>query len=695
MTERDQLDRLCELAGIETSYWDLGGTLHEVPGATKSALLVAMGHEIETQDAIETSINALEMRRWGRCLAPVCVLRQGEPAGIIVTHDVTQQEQEQIWRLEYEQGGFVSGAFYPDHLERRESRRIEGRDFIRRVLPLPGDMPAGYHELTISGGRLKAKSRIIVTPKTAFRPEAIRGGKAWGAAHQLYALRSPENQGIGDFSDLARLGASVAQAGGAVLGLNPLHALFPSAPEKASPYAPSSRNFINPLYIDVTAIPESAQYRNPQGQEQETALVDHEALVAHKLPALRRAFARFEAGRDADRRADLARFSKEGGAKLYHFALYQALEAHFGVAAQGWPPEFQNPDSAEVARFARQKSLEINFHVWLQWIAQGQLERAARQARQSGLSIGLYGDLAVGVDAWGADAWGSGGIYVRGVEFGAPPDPFSADGQNWGMPPLDPIKLREAAYQPFIDMLRANMRHMGALRIDHVMWLQRMFWIPQGKRAVDGTYIRYPVDDLMGILALESQRHECLVIGEDLGTVPGGFAEKMESYGLFSYRLMRFERYPDGLFKRPSTYKPDALAMFGSHDLPPIAGYREGRDLDELAKLGRLEEGAREARRRDLEMLSNALRDQQLWPEGADTDMEAIILAVHRFLARSSSALMMVNLEDVLALREQVNIPGTYLECPNWRRRLPKDLDDIHARLMQLGPVLGEERKLS
>ncbi len=696
MNEAQLLDHLCDLAGIETSYWDLGGTRIEVADSTKHHLLKAMGYETGSDKALRSGINAIERGRWCRLLEPVYVLRQGGAAAITVTFCPENRAHELRWRLDCENGRDVSGKLGVNELEELETRRIEGRDYIRRRMHLPPDLPLGYHDIVLTIGGVKAASRIIVTPEKAYRPDIMNGHKIWGAAHQLYSLRGEKNQGIGDFSDLARLGGAVAGAGGALLGLNPLHALFLSAPEKASPYAPSSRIFINPLYIDITAI---AEFNDcPEAREglqtgplaaalstaQKADRVDYEAVCNIKLQILRRVFTWFKARAYGDRIAEFGRFTKEGGEKLRQFALYQALEAHFCAPAQDWPQAYHDSGSKEVAAFADENPKEISFHIWLQWLARNQLARAAAHGRKRGLTVGLYGDLAVGVDAWGADAWGSDGIYVKGAVFGAPPDPFSAEGQNWGMPPLDPMRLRAAAYQPFIDILRANMRHMGALRIDHVMWLQRMFWIPQGERAVQGAYIRYPVDDLMRILALESRRNACLVIGEDLGTVPEGFADRMAVYGILSYQLMRFERYPGGLFKRPSTYPENALAMFGSHDLPPIAGYWEGKDIDDAT---------RPQRRSELEMLINALRDQNLWPEHCD--MAAIILAIHRYLARTPSALMMVNLEDVLAMREQVNVPGTFLERPNWRCKLSAGAEEIKARLAELGPALQKERAAS
>jgi len=561
------------------------------------------------------------------------------------------------------------------------------------MLCLPADLPHGYHELSIETAGRSARTRLIVAPRRAFLPEAMRGTGVWGLALQLYSLRGESDWGIGQFTDLRSVCDLIAKSGGDVAGVNPLHALFPGNPQSASPYSPSSRRFLNPIYIDVNKVPGHGRSGAARSLPEPGGQVDYAAVWPLKLKALRQAFAAFTECADRKQQEAFAEFTARGGQDLRDFARHQALEHHFGAASNQWPPAYQEPDSKEVADFAARHDDEVRFHLFLQWQAHEQLSAVRDNCAAQGMRIGLYGDLAVGADRTGADMWSNRDVYVPEASFGAPPDPLARQGQNWGLPPFHPVRLFDAGYQPFIDILRASMRYFGALRIDHVMWMQRMFFIPAGCETAEGAYMRFPLDDLLAIVALESQRQQCVVIGEDLGTVPAGFREKMEDHGLLCYRLMRFERYEDGLYKRPDRYPPLSLASFGSHDLPPIAGFWQGRDLDMLSRIGLIGDPEADAvmRRTDREQLLAALIDQDMLDAAAMQDgapeIPALIDAVHGFLAKAPSALVMLNLEDVLHSETQINVPGTYLECPNWRLR--HDLDTLEGGLAHAGRIMG------
>jgi 4-alpha-glucanotransferase len=425
---------------------------------------------------------------------------------------------------------------------------------------------------------------------------------------------------------------------------------------------------------------DSTSFRRARERIRSRDLIDYPAVARRKQDLLARHHTAFRQGPEAD---DYAAFRRREGQALEHFALFESIqEVHRGRV----PASLCEPGSAATRAFAAAHEARLDFHRFLQWQADRQLEAVVRTASRTGRE-GLYRDLAVGAHPQGAEVWSQPGLFARRVAFGAPPDAFNLQGQTWGMPPPAPRALRAAAYEPFIRLLRANLRHAAALRIDHVMALHRLFWIPDGVPAVEGAYVDYPFDDLLGIVALESRRHHCLVVGEDLGTVPAGFRERLETEHIWSYRLMLFERWPDGLFYRPDQYPERAVATFTSHDLPTLAGWWRGSDVAERVALGLLAdrppEKAEAERVQDRERLRAALADQGL--PGGDTslpeDVKEVALGVHRFLARSPAGLMMANLDDLLLEERQLNQPGTVDEYPNWRRRLARPIEDLPADL--------------
>ena len=561
-----------------------------------------------------------------------------------------------------------------------------------------------------------------------FLPEPLsRGARLWGVNVQLYSLRSQRNWGIGDFTDLAHLIDIVADAGGDFIGLNPLHALFPDHPAHISPYSPSHRAFLNVLYLDVEAAPgfrdcealqcrlASAEFQRRLDELRATPLVDYVAVAACKLAALRMLF-------DAQRRHGgahaeaFAAWRKSAGPALERFALFEALQAHFRAANPdcwgwpAWPREFHAPDGPAVAAFAATHAEEIAWHAWLQWLAEIQLAAAAQRARERGMRIGLYRDLAVGAHPGGAEVWqwqAAFAIGNGGAHTGAPPDELNLLGQDWGLPPLIPHRLRANAYAPFCTVLSANMRHAGALRIDHVMGLQRLFWVPADAPATEGAYVQYPFETLLGLVARTSLEHACLVIGEDLGTVPEGFRERLSATGVLSYQPLIFARYPDGNFRLPHDMPRQALVAASTHDLPTLAGFWLGIDLDIRTRLMLFpnhETRARLITERgwDRGRLLWALERENLLPAGVGKDpaalpelTPAVIDALHAYLARSPAMLLAIQPEDVFACREQINVPGTLEDQhPNWQRKLPVTLEAWRddARFRTLAATLKRER---
>jgi 4-alpha-glucanotransferase len=709
----ETLDRLADRLGIARSYRDQEGQTQIVPDATKSALIAAFGIRADDPQALERALGGTV----DALAPPVVVLRADEqPYRVPLAVRDEAGEAEIAWNLVRDGGRSESG--------RTTVAQLGWDEAGRRLLSLPEDLAWGYHEIDIrlsgSTGERAAEACVIVVPRRAYRPPALeRGARLWGIAVQLYGLRSPRNWGIGDFTDLRTLMAWAGQIGAASIGTNPLHALFLDDPGHISPYSPSSRHFINPLYIDVEAAPEVAAsdeaqallrsdpFRRRVDAARRAELVDYPAVTALKREALSvlHRFLRTRDGPDGERRRDeLARFRAEQGEPLQRFALFQALREHMSVGDPAmrdwrrWPPALHNPRSAEVRAFAQAHDGAVEFFAYLQWVAQEQLAACVAAAKAAGLPIGLYLDLAVGTDAAGADTWAAPHLVASGATIGAPPDLYNRKGQNWGLPPLNGAALREHAYRPFADLLRANMRRAGALRIDHVLGLMRLFWIPEGRPPTDGAYVAYPFDDLIGIVALESQRQCCLVIGEDLGTLPDGFQEKMRAAGLLSYCLLYFERDWQGRYKPPSDYPADALVSLGTHDLPTVWGFWSRRDLAEKERVGAypdatLAAASRRARQEEIDGLIEALMRERLVRPGHRRDVVPL-QEILRFIARTPSRLLMLGVEDLIGVEEQANLPGTVDEHPNWRRRLPLTLDEIMAdpRVADAVRILRAER---
>jgi (1->4)-alpha-D-glucan 1-alpha-D-glucosylmutase len=537
----------------------------------------------------------------------------------------------------------------------------------------------------------------------AFLPPALQaGGRAWGLAVQLFAVRSARNWGIGDFTDLAELVGRAAEARASAIGLNPLHALFPEEPERTSPYSPSSRDALNVLYIDAEAIADFAEcesagiLRHSPDFEQTLArlraapFVDYAGVAAAKLQMFELLYRHFRdrhlSAQDESGRAFRA-FQAAAGPALRRFATFHALREHFGSAAPDriawhrWPQPFQRAESAEVAAFARDHAERIEFFEYLQWQAEQQLRRCAECAREAGMPIGLYIDIAVGVDGDSAEAWALQDYLVDGWYVGAPPDAWNLKGQNWGIPPPHPQRMRDTACAAFRGTLRANMRFAGAVRIDHILGFMRLFWIPADASPADGAYVRYPLDDLLAVTALESQRARCLIIGEDLGTVPEGLREKLHEAALLSYRLLYFERDETGGFCAPQAWPDQALVAVTTHDLPTLSGYWHGSDIAVKARLGLYPSQERERRDREAREADRRLLVAALRREGLEAELEgtAPVESVYRFLARTPGKLLMVQIEDLLGVPEQMNMPGTVQEYPNWRRKLPLELTALFS----------------
>lgn len=714
MSSATKLEQLCTLCGINLEYHDVWGQRRHVSSGTQHALLAAMGVAVDTEHEVQRSFQKMDTRAWRRPLPPVMVIRRNnDTVEIPLSLPASVARHRFEWVLALEDGSRRSGELYPAELDVEAETRVGGASFRRCRFSLPQIPDFGYHVFELrdkEGSGLAAHMSLIVAPPHCYYPEALSAqGRVWGLAVQLYALRSQRNWGMGDFTDLKALIDITARAGAGIVGVNPFHTLFPHNPAHASPYSPSSRLFLNVLYLDVEAVDDyveceaardivhDSEFQAKLRALRAAELVEYGEIATAKLKVLQLLYLNFRErhlAADGQRAKAFRAFQAEGGKALRQQALFEALQQHFfdnDASIWGWPawPEpYRDPDAQVVARFAAERPEQVEFFEYLQWQSELQLAAIGRSSWEHGLGVGLYLDLALGVDRGGGEVWATQDLYALGASIGAPPDVYNLNGQDWGLPPMIPQHLADAAYVPFIATLRANMRHAGAVRIDHVMGLKRLFWIPAGGTPATGAYVDYPVDDLFGIVALESHRNHCLVIGEDLGTVPDAVREAMARYGVLSYRLFYFEKEENGCFKLPAAYPGQALVTISTHDLPTLGGFWRGTDLDARAALGlfpsdEMRQQQIVSRAQDRAQLLVALEREHLLPESASVhpvgnpEMTAeVSRAIHVYLARSSSKVMMARPEDILDQIEQVNLPGSTYEYPNWRRKLPLNIGE-------------------
>jgi glycogen operon protein len=573
---------------------------------------------------------------------------------------------------------------------------LDGRDSFRAFdgqmasigkAQLPA-LPMGRYILTLEGNNA-TPCHLTVAPPACFLPKRLLAG-AVGLSAQLYTLRRQEgecgDQGIGDFTMLGEIGAAAGHNGFACLGLNPMHALMTRNRERASPYHPSDRNFLDPIYLDledmagVTGLP--LQFDKQRAQTLANLPdVDYPAVWAFKEQALRRHFEtcqRLWAKQPSSGPAqDFAAFIAAGGAALRKFACFEILvQQHDGADWRDWPPELRNGEATALARIERENAEDWRFILFQQWLCERQLAAAAARAKEGGLWMGFYRDMAVGAAPDGGEGWANAGLYLHGVSVGAPPDPLAEGGQIWHLPPPEPLKMAAQGFRSFADLLRSNMRHAGALRIDHALGLMRLFLVPYGMPALAGAYLSYPLDDLLAQVALESHRAHCVVIGEDLGTVPEGFRAKLETANILSYRVLWFERWAEN-FAPAEAYPPKAVACAATHDLPTLAGWWQGADIAEKAALGLISPGLAaddmQRRRDDRRRLLETLAAEGLAPTSVDFDAPlspAMLDAIHAFLQKTPAILAMVQIDDLMGETRGVNLPGTDRERPNWRRKL-------------------------
>jgi 4-alpha-glucanotransferase len=558
-------------------------------------------------------------------------------------------------------------------LESGESRDLTQRDVAAGLLP-PIDEP-GYHRLQADDAEIV----VAVAPRRACSPSDLAEGPLWGVGLQLYSLQDDLAPDVGDFGALARFAAALGDAGASLLAVSPTHALFAADSSRFSPYAPSTRLFTHALHADPASLhPDAA--RPSAGAR---PLIDWPAIWAARMQALEASFGRFQRDGGDGRRADFEAFRRNGGDDLESHALFEAIHDHFfrrdrALGWREWPEAFRDRHSPAVAAFAQEHAPSLDFHLFVQWLADRGLGAAQAAARAAGMPIGLVSDLAVGMDPGGSHAWSRPRDLLKGVNIGAPPDVWMPAGQDWGITGFAPAALRATGYDAFLATIRAALRHAGGLRIDHAMGLQRLWLVPHGEAASEGAYLSYPFEDLIRLLTLESWRSRAIVIAEDLGTVPERFSETLQERGMLGMQVLWFERLEDGGFRAPGDWSPASAALTTTHDLPTVAGWWQGRDLEWIDALARPSahaspDEARSVRAEDRTQLWDACRRAGVaeGPAPPQTEPARAVDAALGFVAGTASPVVIVAAEDLAGLVEQPNLPGTLDEHPNWRRRLP------------------------
>lgn len=674
----ETLEQQAVQAGIDLGYHDINGTYH----VTKTEVLESI----------------------------VAVLDKSKPDsdGLYLNTMVAHENGEESLQMPSEFHG-AEAVVLIDEADKCQTLTLYPDDNDTLWIKLP-QLACGYYSLSAETGGKSCFVRLIVAPESVYQPKLLaNGGRMNGLTMHLYSLRSERNWGIGDFTDLLNLMKYAAEKKLDFVGINPLHALFTSKPAFASPYSPSSREWLNPIYLDVEkvgAFTYNEQLKNwlaqPKIRQRIAALritetVTYTAVWACKRDALHMAFNAFEQDTceaAENERAAFEAFVLEKGKALQGFGLFEALDQYYSrpgqVGWQSWPSEFHQPDGEAVEKFARNHEREIRFYMWLQWLCAEQLREVNQAAAEYGVKLGIYGDLAVGVARGSADTWLNRQDYCMDLSVGAPPDPLGPTGQNWDLPPLNPLMLKHTGYEKFAHLLRENMRLYGVLRIDHVMALCRLWWVLNGKTADFGAYVHYDAEVMFAILALESRRNRCVIIGEDLGTVPDEARHLLNRYQVFSYKVMYFSKGWNG-FQLPEEYPEQAITVISTHDVAPLAGYWTGKDLDTMFKLGTLPDAATfqtalDEREHDKADLLDKLKETGCL--GADVQMpakadETLLAALHKYGALSRSKLYAVQLENLLGVIDNLNVPGVTEGYPNWAQKMPVSLEDfLQHRLM-------------
>ena len=700
LDHRPLLRKLADRLGIVDAYLDQsGGEMRHTSDTTRIQLLAAMGYDGSTEHRARRALRRLRHARRHEWIAPVRVVRHRKKSATRVLVRVPHFDVHEVeWQLTLVTEEGIRSE-WNGHTHGGPSRRL--------ALALPAVPPLGYHTVRIvfraDHVEHVGTQRLIIVPSRCTPPEArMHGRRGFGITANLYSVRSEKNWGAGDIGDAQAIAEWLGPLGGAFVGMSPLHSLR-NAGHDVSPYSPITRLFRNPIYIRVDDIPELAAdataralmtapaFQAELAELRTAPMLDYARVMSLRTPvleSLHRTFQQHELARDSTRARQYTAYVQGEDPSLTRFATWSAIEEREGPDARAWPAELRNANSDAVARLREQLADRVDYHRWLQFELDRQLGHAASAAARAGLALGIYQDLAVGSASSGSDVWSHPELFLHGATVGAPPDMYSDDGQNWGLPAVDPHVLRATGYEYWTRLLRAGFRHTGALRIDHALGLFRMFWVPSGESARQGAYVRSFSHELFGILALESVRHNALVVGEDLGTVPPHVPAVLAKWGVLGSKVQVFERdFHTGRFRNADNYPRMALATVNTHDLPPLVGWAEARDIMLRSEVGDLSDlgvasSMRDARMNDLGALVTSLIDAGLLPHDAHQHVtsEMLIPAVHAFIRRTPSALVGLALDDLAHEATPVNIPGVWQDrYPSWSRRMRDTLETLFA----------------
>ena len=706
------LDRAASAFGIDPGFWDIWGHYHTTTAEAKQAILRGLGFAADNLEELERSLAALTHREWERLLPPAVVARESAETELVLNVPAESLGQRAQFAVRREDGSTAVFERNLGELPPTAHIEMDGRTWVRKQARLPISLPLGYHDISVKLGGTSAATRYIVTPDRAWTdPHLGRGGRAAGVAVSLYGLRSARNWGCGDFGDLLQVVDWAAEdLGASFVALNPLHAIHNRRPFNTSPYLPNSSFYQNFLYLDIENMEDYPRNRRALGLRQSPEVsaeietlrgapfVEYERVSALKLRFLKLLFAGFlrEWRLGSARAREFQVFLEREGDLLERFATYCALDEHLHQRDPEvwmwtqWPGPYQDPSSEETRAFRKKHWRRVMFYQYLQWQIDIQLRRAQQRARAHRLSIGPYHDLALATDRFGSDLWGYRAFYVPGCRVGSPPDEFSPNGQDWAFPPPNADRHREDGYRLFAESIRKNCRHGGALRIDHVMRLFRLYWIPDGFDATQGAYVRLLSEDFLRILALESVRNQVVVVGEDLGTVEPATRDTLARFGILSHRLFYFEKNERGEFRRYEEYPRQALVSSTTHDLPTLAGFWVGADIEARRRTGMIDEpGYRsqiESRARDKQKMLDVLSETGMLPPElprAAADYPELSGELHNaivgFLALTPSELLAINQEDLTMELEQQNLPGTTWQYPNWGRKMQLSVEQLRS----------------
>ncbi len=706
----DALWRAAAESAVDTSYWDIFGHERHVGREALQSILRSLGWNVDTFETLNEGRRNRFAEASTRGLPVTAVVSEREKW---VPLTLPQSRAGSIgFQLQLDAGHSLSGTFDVSDLTQIDEVMLDEDKWSTYRLPVPAETPLGYHELTLTfDGQILARSQLIVSPDRAYLPERLaNGGRTAGFNIALYGLRSARNWGCGDFTDLRNLTEWAAkEVGFSMIGLNPLHALSNRAPYNTSPYLPLSMYYKNLIYIDVESVPEftcsscaRALLASPKVQQlighlREAEFVEYAEVDRLKRRFLKLLYREFRRSKDSERTRQFRAYCEREGDLLSNFATYCALDEALHKQDRNvwtwrnWPAAYQNPKSSETEAFAAAHARSVEAYKFIQFVIEEQLSAAQQHAKDCGMSIGLYHDLAVATDSCGSDLWAYPDHYVGGCRVGAPADDFSPQGQDWGFPPPNKETHRAEGYRLFRESIRKIVRHGGALRIDHVMRLYRLFWVPQNMLPAEGTYVRDYATDLMHVLALESVASQNIIIGEDLGTVTDEMRELFTRFGILSYRLFPFEKnYSTGEFKNSFEYPRQALVASSTHDLPTLAGFWQNRDIEARREAGTLDEAGYQNqvadRRREKQRILDVLHSEELLPASytrsaaqlneLDGDLHNAVIA---FLARTPSLILLLNQEDFTKRTDQQNLPGTTAQYPNWRSKMSIAIEDLEA----------------